>query len=505
MAQNLLRIQENNFEKGYNDKDKPEDLKSGYMADIVNAFIEENKLVKRTGYTTIGDAPVSKPILGQDKFEPSGGTKYILRARNTSDDANSVVEGWSGSGNWVSLTGATSQTANAPHRFVTAQNACYIFNGTDTVLKTTNGTSTSTVAGIPVGKGGEWFHNYLFVYGVSSNPSRLYFSDVNTPETFDGSNGYVDINPGDNAPITALGVQKDELLIFTASRTWSLTGFGIDDFVLSDVGEVLTGMGTEAPSSVVEAGNDTYYLSFQGDTPHFRSAKRTQFGEVVDGGIISDAITGTMKRLIVSRIFQCAGIFDGRRVWWAVCTSGSTNNEVLVYDTLTNGWVRLTGIEASVFHTSTISGTIELYFGSSTANGKSYILDGSTSDDGDAIDFTVVTPMYDPQPGHKSRFKYLYATADIDNDVMLDVDFSIDGFNFQDLGTFSLTGEGAEFGSAIFGESKFGSTSVARDRIDWAGGNAYYMQYQFRNNEADENVTLREWEIFYQVKPLRAV
>ena len=106
--QNLQRISERNFILGYNDKDKPEDLRkpdgSVYMADIRNAFIEENKIMKRTGYSAIGDAPVSKAILGQNKHEPSGGTKYILRARNNAGDTQSVIEGWSGSGNRTALT-----------------------------------------------------------------------------------------------------------------------------------------------------------------------------------------------------------------------------------------------------------------------------------------------------------------------------------------------------------------------------------------------------------------
>lgn len=507
--QKLRLISETSLILGYNDRDKPENLRHSdkvYMADIKNAFVGENKLIKRTGYSTIGNAPVSKGVLGQDRHEPSGGSKFIIRARNTANDANSVVEAWSGTGNFGALTGASTQTASLLHEFVMAENATYIFNGTDAVLKTTNGTSTSSVAAIPKGTNARWWHNFLFVYGVTGNKSRLYFSDVNAPETFDGTNGFIDINTDDNEEITALGAVKDELIIFKQTKAFLLTGYGLTDFTLGSLSDYAAGgVGTPSQRSVVETGNDVYYLSFQGGTPHFRSVKRTSYGSLVDGGIISDEITGTMDRLVVGRMNQCSGVFDGRRIWWSVCTTGTTNNEVLIYDTITKGWVRFTGINASVLHLSTISGSISMYFGSSTANGKSYHLDTSTSDDGVAIDFLIDTPMYSPFPGRKSRWKYIYLTADVESAVDIDVLNSPDGFTFDSLGTVSLTGTGSAFGTALFGTSKWGATAIARDRLDFAGGSAYFMQYRFRNNTADEEVSIREWELFYSVKGLRAV
>ena len=508
--QDLKKITEKSFIAGYNDKSKPEDLRTVesntltvYMADIKNAFIEQNMIIERNGYSMIGNAPVSKAVLGQAAHEPSGGSKYILRARNNAGDTNSVIEGWSGTGNFAALTSGSSQTADLKHEFVTASGSTYIFNGTDAVGKTTNATSMSTVAGIPRGKGGRWWHNFLFVYGVSGNTSRLYFSDVNTPETFDAVNGYIDINPDDNEAITTLGVLKDNLVIFKETKIFLLTGFGTADFTMDNLLDFGSGIGTIAPRSVVETGNDIYFITFFGKTPHIKSIKRTITDALVDGGVISDAITGTMNRIQTAQIANTSGAFDGRRVWFAICTTGTTNNEVVVYDTLTGGWTRMTGINANIIHTSTISGARAIYFGSATANGKSYVLDTSTNDDGEAIDFVVDTPAYMPSPGYKAKYKYMYLTADTDSDVDLNIDYSKDGFTFNDLKTLSLTGKGAAFGTAIFGTSKFGATTVVKERINNAGGTAYFMQYRFANNTLDDHVTLREWEIFYRLRALR--
>jgi hypothetical protein len=207
-----------------------------------------------------------------------------------------------------------------------------------------------------------------------------------------------------------------------------------------------------------------------------------------------------------SYLSNCAGAFDGRRVWWAVSTGTSTtNNEVLVYDVANLAWTRMTGINASVIHLSTVSGKPQLYFSSSTANGKSYQFDTTKSDDGAAIDYIVKTPFYNPKPGHQCKYKYMYITADSAAAVDLDVDYSRDGFNFSDLATVDLTGRGAAFGSATYGYSRFGSTTLVKRPLDTAGGTSYYMQYRFENNAADEDVTLREWEIFVKPRGLRAI
>jgi hypothetical protein len=225
----------------------------------------------------------------------------------------------------------------------------------------------------------------------------------------------------------------------------------------------------------------------------------------VDGGIISTAITGTLEGVNTAQISKSAGVFDGRNVWMFYPNGTDTeNSEGVVLDTVNGGWTTMTGIKPSVLHISTISGEPVIYFGSAEADGKSHQLLSGTDDDGDAIDFLVDTPAYAPQPGAKCKYKYLYITCDVQTDVDLDIDYSKDGFTFTDLATVSMTGLGAKFGYAIFGTSKFGATTIAKQRIS-AGGTAYYMQYRIRNNQADQDVTLREWEIFYKPRGLRAI
>jgi len=499
--QRLKVIRETKF-IGYNDKLKPELLSEGYCADALNCFLDDQLIKKRSGYSEEGtDVKISKPILALGMIEFSGGTKFIIRARDNADSSNCVVEAWDGSGAWAALTGASAQTAGKDHVFVTAKDATYIVNDTDTVLKTTNGTSTSTVAAFPKGVDAKWFHNYMFVLTAAG---RLYWSALNDPDTWDTANDYIDINPNDGDTAIGMGVLKDELFIFKKNRVWSLTGFGATDFTVDDMGERLTGLGAQSRRSIIETDNDIYFLTLAGNIPHFKSVLRTRYGQILAGEIISDSIEATMDGLVKSQLKNCAGIYDGRKLWWAVTNSGTYNNLVLVYDTLTKGWTRHTGINASCFTMSTISGYPEIYFGESSASAKTYKFDNSTDDNGEAIDMQFKTRMYNPYPESKCKWKYLYIAGDVESDVELDVDYSKDGYTFDDLDTVDLSGTSSVF-PIILDHDKLGTATIVRERLDWGGGNAYKIQYKFTNNTSTDEIRIREYQVLYKPRGLRAI
>jgi len=496
--QDLKIIRETTFVKGYNDKLKPELLLEGYCSDALNCFVDDQTIKKRGGYTEQGtDVSISKSILSQSAVEFSDGTTFIIRARDDAAGTNCVIETWNGSGAWTSL--AASQTASKDHVFVVAKDACYIMNDTDVVLKTSNGTTTSTVASFPVGVDAKWFHNYMFVL---RKDSRLFWSDLNDPDTWDQDNNFIDVNPGDGDTAIGLATLKDELEILKQDRVWSLTGFGTADFTVSDMGERLTGTGTVGRKSIVETGNDVYFLSLSGGVPHFRSIMRTKEGFIMAGEIISDAIEGTMKGLNKNALYGCAGIFDGRKIWWSVPVSGPSNDLALVYDTLTKAWTRHTGINAADWCVSSVGGFPEVYFGEATETAKTYKLDDSTSDNGTAIDMRLVSRMYNPFPERKCKWKYLTVAADLTDDADLDVDYSVDGITFTDLATVSLTHTGGEF-PYEFG-SAFAVNQIDRERIDSGGGTSYKMMYRFANNTTTDDVTIREYQVMYKPRGLRS-
>lgn len=501
--QNLKIIHENDFPKGYNDKYKPELLPEGYCADALNLWLDNQAITKRTGYSTVGnDVDIAKPILSMSTVLFSSGTDFLIRARDNAAGTYSVIESYTGSGSWTALTGASAQTAGKDHVYVTAKDACYIINDTDTVLKTANGTSTSTISGFPAGVDARWFHNYMFVVTAAG---RLYWSELNDPEDWsDVATQFVDINPNDGDVVVGLAILKDELFIMKKNRIWALTGFGTSDFDVSDMGERATGIGPVSRKSIVESSNDVYFMSHTGDIPHFRSILRTREGYVVAGEVISDAIEGTMDGLVKAKLVNCAGMFDGAKIWWAVTNTGTYNNLVVVYDEATKGWTRHTGINASCFTISGISGTQARYFGEASADAQTYILDSSTDDNGTAISMIFDSPMYNPYPERKCKWKYLTLACNVDSTGTLSIYSSKDGFAFSDLDTLSLAGSSGTFPFTL-GVSKLGTATIVRERLDDGGGTSYKIQYRFANNTTTDSITIREYQLLYKPRGLRAV
>jgi len=483
---------------GYNDRDPPEQLKPRYLADALNCFLKTGEIVKRTGYSLIGnDIELDKPCQGLFGAKFSDGTKELIGVFNGS------IYKWTGSGNWALITsgsGVLSTTAQID--IVMANNAVYFFDGTSTVPKY-NGTAISTVAAIPKGKYAKWFHNQLHVANISTNKNRLQSSVLGDPETFTGgASSDLDVNPNDGDEITGLQTLKDELFVFKERRVWAATNFGTAALTLSSVEERATGLGTLSNRSIVNTGNELFYISFSGNIPHFRSIMRTLYGVIVDNGIISQDIEGTMNGLNKAKLENTAGFFDGRYVWFALTNGASTtNNLVLTYDTITKGWSRHTGINASVIIDFSVTTTPQVYFGEATDVSKAYVFDSSTDDNGTAINFQVISRRYGgDEPEHKNKYKWLYVRSEETGNYDVTVDYAKDGFSYDNLGTINLSGTGSVFDNIILDTSRLGSTDLSRDRFTFPKNRSYYLQFKLYDTSATSSITIRDWELIFMKK-----
>ena len=491
MANNLQIIRERLF-KGYNDRLASEFLPAGYLADALNCFIRTGEIVKRMGYTIVGDDLGANACQGLKGVRFADGTQRIYAVFNgevySKTDATTSA--------WTALGGTLSTTANV--EIVPANNAVYFFDGANTVVKVTSGNVLSTVAAIPIGTIGVWFHNAMHVTGVSGLPNRLRISNNGDPEDYSGgTQATLDVNPNDGDYITAMHPLNNELIIFKTQRAWSLSGFGTSALTLANLNERLSGFGTLAHRAVVNTGNDLLYLGFLGDKPVVRSLQKTRFGTIIDGGIISNDIESSLDGLNKAQLAKVAGIFDGRNAWFAVChAAATTNNRVYMYDIISKGWVRHVGINASVFESFTISATPQLYFGEASADSKVYVFDTSTSDNGTAINFSITTRRYGGGVSEaKKKWKYLKVSAKEVGDYDITIDKAKDGFSYDNLGTLNLSGTGTVFNTAVFDISRFGSTDVKRATFNHAKDIGYYMQYQMYDTSATSQINIRNWEV----------
>lgn len=505
--QDLLRYTEREFHKGYNDTLKPELLTSGYAATALNCILERDSIRKRHGYTICGDDVGSKKGLGLAAFENAAGTKRLVAAWDNSGGTYCRLMYWVGSGSWGEITGATTLTANTEVYFEMAQNYLYAFNAVDNTVKY-DGSSASTVVAVPLGKYAKWFHNYMFVTGNSSYPNRLYFSNVDDPDTWTAED-YIDVNPNDGDIITGLHVIGDELVIAKRNRIWVLTGFTTASFDVTDLAERITGFGSMSHRSMANIGNDLLFLSYVGNVPHIRSLQRTRYAVNVAGGIVSEAIEGTLEDLNTSQLPLSATIFDGRRLYMAVPEGASTYNDiVVVYDTLYKGYTKWTGLHACNWAISTIGGKPEIYFQEASADSKVYKLDSSTSDNGAAIDFQYVTRAYpcrgargDVKADTKAKWKYLYLTADSGSDVDLSIYGSPDTYTYELEGTMNLLGQSSVLPFLL--PQQLGVPDMTRERINIGRAPSHLIQFKFEQSELDKEVNIREYSLLFKPKHLR--
>lgn len=500
-ANRLSIYREQLFAKGYDDRRPPEFLPKGYLADALNCFIRSEEIVKRKGYTIIGNDLGSAACQGIKGVRFADTTKRIYAVFNGTVYSRTD----SGSANaWTSLGGTLH--ASDPVDIVVANNNVYFFDGTNTVVKVNSSNTLSTVSAIPIGKGAKWFHNSMYIFGVSGAPNDIRVSDLGDPETYTGGTSTtIPINPNDGDFVTGLGILKDELMVFKTQRIWAITGFGTATLDANDINERLSGFGTLAYRSIINIGNDLLYLGFLGDIPHVRSLQRTRFGTIVDAGLISINIEGTMNGLNKAQLDKCAAIFDGRNAWFAVANgASSTNNLVVMYDTITEGWVRHTGINASCWDSFTIANTPQLYFGEASGDSKAYVLDTSTSDNGTAINFQLITRRYGGDlPEVKKKWKYFKIGAEEVGNYDLTVDYSKDGFTYDNLGTLNLSGTGSVFDTIILDTSKLGGTDVKRQTFNLPKAVAYYTQYRIHDTSATSSVAIRDFEILGFPKHIR--
>lgn len=497
MAKPLLSIQEQLF-KGYNDRVPPELVPAGFLVDLLNGFVTTGKIEKRNGYSLVANDVGSNVCQGLKGVQFANETKELLTV------FNGTIYKYTGSGNWTSLSGTYTLDTSDPVEIVMANNNVYFFDGTNTVPKY-DGTTVSTVSAIPIGKRASWFHNFLFVSGVSATPNRLHISTLGNPEAGYAGADNIDVNPNDGDLINGQGVLKDELLVFKRHRIWSITGFGASQFTVADLNERITGYGTESHRSIVNTGNDLLYMSFLGDVPHIRSVQRTRFGVLIEGGIISFDIENSMAGLNTAQLGLVAGIFDGRKAWFAAPASGATaNNRVFVYDTILKGWSRHTGINASVFDSFTISNTPQLYFGESAADSKVYTLDSSLSDNGAAINFQAESRRYgEERPDLKKKYKYLWVSTEETGNYNLTVEHNTDGFTYETLGTINLQSSGSVLDSMVLDTSRLGETDIKKTRLEIPKKTAFYYQLRFSNNAASQEVIVRSWNVMYLHKGQR--
>jgi hypothetical protein len=488
------------------------------MAD--NCFISDNKIKKTTGSSAICTQIAAYPFNGLVSFEKiSAAAKWLIVNLNGASNASIYS---STGGNFTKISGASTFTNNARMYFEIANNYVFGFN-TYEQFDWDGTTFTKNRSGVPIGGFSTWFHNFLFVAGNTSNPNRLYFSNLGDPTTFTGAN-YVDINPGDSDSCTGMGMLQDELFFFKRNSIWSITGWSGTTFAATTVATENTnvrlfGYGCVAPGSIVSVGNDIYFLSFLSGSPQIRSLKKTQYAATLGGGIISYDITGTMSTVNRNYMGNTVGAFDGRYCYWAITTgSSTTNNKIICLDTWgirkVKGiniypWVSMSSKNIAFMDKSSLSGSDIIYYATTNpTSGLVYKFDSSVyTDEGNPITMTVIPRSYMLDPSRKSKWKYLYLKYDTGVPSTLNIYSRVDRtVNYALQNSISLEGNSPGLGltgTFTLGVSVLGGAQVLSSRTNFAQMVGKIFDVKFVETSGS-SCGLYEFSLYGNPKGLRA-
>ena len=396
-------VEFSSFHGGLNLRDQPDATDPTQCVDVLNVdFTARGAIAQRSGYAFASAGTAANP----QTIHPVGssGITLIIGAGanlQTMDSANALSLPYA-------RVGATAASRWNFVRFgIAGVNNIYFGDGTTTIGRyTPSGPAfaapTATVNAVPglamplasllevtpvtnrLVAGG-----YVGVVdgpnAAITNPSTVYFSEVNAPETWLTAN-ILNLSPGDGEPITAIVSWGESVFIFKKTKFFVMYGESLNQSgtaVVFNYRTIDTGVGALGKDCVAVGSDGLYFMSAQG------IYKTTGGAPVQVSDMIDPFFNNTPAQFFSSSKLNQAAVSASSMTWHqeklyiAVPTGGSiTNNLVLVYD-LRNGWWSVWDIPmGSVCSTFFGSSSIPSLFFSHQTSAKIAVLGSSYKTDG---------------------------------------------------------------------------------------------------------------------------
>lgn len=182
--------------------------------------------------------------------------------------------GGSGAGGAWETENATANSASLPIRYDA---------DADTFSRPTVHPLNGAATGFPRARSAIVKYNRVFAANVHSEgvfryPSRVYWSDAGTAETF-GTNSWIGVSSDDGDEITSLVPFGEQILIFKNNSVWGLTGTDEDTFSLY---QLEGANGCEATYGATAAGGVAYFFSHRDATIYeYDGADLTDIGQPI--------------------------------------------------------------------------------------------------------------------------------------------------------------------------------------------------------------------------------
>lgn len=286
-----------------------------------------------------------------------------------------------------------------------------------------------------------YFRNRWFV--LKSN--NLYWSDAYSADysiAFDQNNDFYRIPCGTERAL--IGLRDEGILCFGEDSVWAINPSVVP--AATDLAAKIVDFGCVAPKSVVQVGDEVFYLSRDGVRGLFRSQQdklqsKTSYP-------LSWKLKDQVDLINWSKVSGATAVyFDNKYLLAVPKDTTAYNNEVWVYYPLTEGWVVWTGWNVRDWAKIRVAGKEKLFYIDSV-NGKLFEALSSSSylDDGTTIHYVEESRKEDigqPMVTKSGGEAYVKFLATGDSTVTISADFDDAGYNV--LGTVNLLGNGLTF------------------------------------------------------------
>jgi hypothetical protein len=383
---------------------------------------------------------------------------------------------------------------------VSAQGPLFAMNGSDTPKQwsgsgsAANWTNASGAVAVPNGTMLVYNQNQMFVSGVSTSPSRVYWSAIADPTNWDPASltgaGFMDFDPNDGQAISAIGVVGPYLLVAKPRKLWVLV-----NPATAQARKLSDNIGCVAPRSIASSEEGTFFLSED------RGVMLTNGSKVEP---VSDKIMPTILGN-VGPLSQSAGVYFNSHYYLSLPLGSSTNDTTLDYDIKLSTaaepswWKHSFGSnQFAVWHPST---TAQLYSAKATsAVVDQCFVNNTFTDNGSNMTWVWRGSWQSPliyrhhryqTPEFRKRLRQLRVDGYGTVDVSVAKDFAgqetlvrSNALAANNLGTFGAS-DGSVFGAPD--SSMFGSPSVQRVRINAGFGvaNAFSFVFGATSSTAD--------------------
>lgn len=487
---------------GLNNNDGSTRIANNQAQDLQDVIFTQD-LEKRGGYTAVNSTAISGSTgiyMLAPYYYNNGATRKLMYISHTTC-------GEMDTGTGTPTARKTGLTTNLYTTAVTFHDLFIYTNGTDNVQKIDETTPGDLGGSPPAAKYIALHKNYLFLAGNSTYPSRLYYCNLDTPETWTGTD-FIDINPDDGDTITGLYTTLDTLIITKEYNIYVLYGDTptyTEGLELWRIKKSSTSTGAVNMGCLATYGKSLFYLSRNGGVQTFGGGISTEGIEVdsLTSALMSKDITPTIDGLNESRFNQAQAIVNDFRYILSVPNgSSTTNNLCLVYDFRAGGWTLWT-IPANCFCNFRSSGVDYLYFGS-PSTGKIYRYTPTTySDNGTAISAYYKTKDFNiGSSANDKLFRQFYVTVNKASDYTLtvtpefdfgDTDPAVSSYSIGSVTSDSL------WGTMVWGTNKWGAATSSPSGKQIMNDRAKFVNYKFSNNTLSENMSVRDMTTFYRM------